>query len=415
MRIKFLSAFCLASLFLVACNSLLQSDKPSQKTNLTDRERDGLVGGVKAVLTDDLILDQQAGRRLEKQQASSTSIYDESGKLTKQTPFRVALQSGFAITQHDPMFSLQFRQQSVEEPAANQGAKWIKKYDENGLVTEATRYDAEGKQVERIVVSYGFDHRGNWVQRLVSHNYQNSQPEPPPLIEMSVRQIIYFDAPKAAIENKAERIPANAIQMKSPIAPTEENLARGGAIFNQKCAACHGENGKSDTPFAGAMAQKPADLTGEAVRALSEGEIYSVISNGKGANGMPAFGHRVPEEALWQIALYVRKLSRAPSQTAPAAGGQNTLAAASPKPAQIPPPPVTTQRYPFKGKVVSVDRESREVTVSHEEIKGYMGAMTMSFPLNDENALGKIKKDDQIEAILIVDAKGWRLEKVVFK
>jgi Cu/Ag efflux protein CusF len=53
--------------------------------------------------------------------------------------------------------------------------------------------------------------------------------------------------------------------------------------------------------------------------------------------------------------------------------------------------------------------------VAHEEVKGYMGAMTMSFPLNDENALGKIKKDDHIEAILVVDAKGWRLEKVGIK
>jgi len=74
------------------------------------------------------------------------------------------------------------------------------------------------------------------------------------------------------------------------------------------------------------------------------------------------------------------------------------------------------QRYQFRGKVISVERESRQITVEHDEIKGYMGAMTMPFPLADEKTLGRInKKNDLIEAILVVGGSGWRLENVVIK
>ncbi|MGH9938539.1 MAG: copper-binding protein, partial [Blastocatellia bacterium] len=65
--------------------------------------------------------------------------------------------------------------------------------------------------------------------------------------------------------------------------------------------------------------------------------------------------------------------------------------------------------------VISVERELRQVTIEHEEIKGYMGAMTMPFPLNDEKALDRIKKNDRIEATLVVGSGKWGLENVVIK
>jgi Cu/Ag efflux protein CusF len=40
-------------------------------------------------------------------------------------------------------------------------------------------------------------------------------------------------------------------------------------------------------------------------------------------------------------------------------------------PAQTP-----AQRYDLKGKVVSVDKSARKLTVDHEAIPGFMGAMT---------------------------------------
>ena len=67
-------------------------------------------------------------------------------------------------------------------------------------------------------------------------------------------------------------------------------------------------------------------------------------------------------------------------------------------------------RYDFKGKVVAVDRSKGEVTVEHEEVKGYMAAMTMDFPLRDADALKTVEPGDGIQATLVVSDDSYWLE-----
>jgi protein SCO1 len=64
--------------------------------------------------------------------------------------------------------------------------------------------------------------------------------------------------------------------------------------------------------------------------------------------------------------------------------------------------------YKLKGKVISVDAASKKVEVEHQEIVGYMDAMTMKFPVrNADWAFQDLTKDAIIEATLKVDnAKG---------
>ena len=57
----------------------------------------------------------------------------------------------------------------------------------------------------------------------------------------------------------------------------------------------------------------------------------------------------------------------------------------------------------------------KQVIIEHEEVKGYMEAMTMPFPMKDDAALNKLKKGDKIQATLIVGIGFWRLENVVIK
>ncbi|HYJ45307.1 MAG TPA: SCO family protein [Pyrinomonadaceae bacterium] len=71
------------------------------------------------------------------------------------------------------------------------------------------------------------------------------------------------------------------------------------------------------------------------------------------------------------------------------------------------------KRYELKGVVVSVDKPHSSALISHEEIKGYMEAMTMSYTLKDAWPLDVMKPGDQIQATLVVtDASAW-LEDVV--
>jgi protein SCO1/2 len=66
------------------------------------------------------------------------------------------------------------------------------------------------------------------------------------------------------------------------------------------------------------------------------------------------------------------------------------------------------QRYDLKGKVVAVNKADRTATIDHEEIPGYMPAMTMDFLIKRNSDLEMIKPGDQVTGTLIVDdASSW--------
>lgn len=71
------------------------------------------------------------------------------------------------------------------------------------------------------------------------------------------------------------------------------------------------------------------------------------------------------------------------------------------------------RRYEIKGRVVSVDRNARQVILAHEEIPGFMKAMTMGFKVKDDAALEMMKPGDHVSAILALDPEGGYLENPV--
>lgn len=73
----------------------------------------------------------------------------------------------------------------------------------------------------------------------------------------------------------------------------------------------------------------------------------------------------------------------------------------------------TEKHYDLKGKVVAVDKEKREVTVAHEDIKNYMPSMTMPFGVKDDWVFEIATPGNQITATLVVDGTQSWLEDVV--
>ncbi|ABS26606.1 cytochrome c [Anaeromyxobacter sp. Fw109-5] len=70
-------------------------------------------------------------------------------------------------------------------------------------------------------------------------------------------------------------------------------------IFAKRCAACHGKEGKGDTP----MAQKLGAKDISALKA-SEAEIAEVIANGKGK--MTSFKGKMTDEEIKSVAKFVK-------------------------------------------------------------------------------------------------------------
>lgn len=79
-------------------------------------------------------------------------------------------------------------------------------------------------------------------------------------------------------------------------------------------------------------------------------------------------------------------------------------------------PTATGQRYDLKGKIVSIDQSKKEVTVSHEEIPGFMKAMIMPFELREEWAYKVLKPGDEITATMVIrHGRTWLEDLVVRK
>ena len=71
------------------------------------------------------------------------------------------------------------------------------------------------------------------------------------------------------------------------------------------------------------------------------------------------------------------------------------------------------RRYHLKGKVVQVDKAQQHLVIDHEEIPGFMGAMTMPYPVADARTLEQVSPGDQITADVVVGQNQIRLENVV--
>jgi len=375
-------------LALLAFQLSCASNKPvqSEAAATTDRERDGLAGPVKLVLIEDVMMIEKDGHPTEGQHAVSATTFDVNGARTGQAPATVYFDGGFAVTQHDPGFKPSSKGVRVDEPVSGSSNKWVKNYNDRGLVIEKALIDSQGNETERDRLAYESDSHGNWVKRTTTRIAKDG---PTSEAEVSYRTITYY----GDSSSDAAAIPATARQLKHTAS------GDGRVFYIQRCAVCHGTDGKSQTDLARVIGARQSDLT---AAKLSDGELYWVITNGAPGHGMPAFQGRSTDDERWRAVSYLRQLARDASRPRLSP----TEAAAKITPIS----PHADQRYAFKGKVITVDAEHHAVTVEHDEVKGYMGAMTMPFPLKDEKLYSVLKAGDQITATLVVGDSGWWLE-----
>jgi protein SCO1/2 len=80
------------------------------------------------------------------------------------------------------------------------------------------------------------------------------------------------------------------------------------------------------------------------------------------------------------------------------------------KPVQTPAP---QQTYALKGSVVALDKPGKKLTVSHEDIPGFMTAMTMAYQVKDEKLIESLAVGDQITAELVKEDEQYWLQKIV--
>src|SRR5262249_22979358 len=74
-------------------------------------------------------------------------------------------------------------------------------------------------------------------------------------------------------------IPTDARNAKNPFAGPSTWL-QGGEHFENKCAICHGGDGRGDTYLGKNMYPKVPDLASAAIQQMTDGDLFYVIQNG---------------------------------------------------------------------------------------------------------------------------------------
>jgi protein SCO1/2 len=64
--------------------------------------------------------------------------------------------------------------------------------------------------------------------------------------------------------------------------------------------------------------------------------------------------------------------------------------------------PTPAKEYQMHGQITGLDLDGHVATIKHEAIPGYMGAMTMGYPVKDTAELSKLKVGDSITATVYV-------------
>src|SRR5688572_9258252 len=100
-----------------------------------------------------------------------------------------------------------------------------------------------------------------------------------------------------------------AAKLMNPVPATEASVAAGRRTYQRLCGRCHGAEGKGDGGGAGAGGQ-PADLTdGTWDFGSSDGEIFSVISEGTSAD-MESYAERIEAPEIWHLVNFIRSIRR---------------------------------------------------------------------------------------------------------
>jgi Cu/Ag efflux protein CusF/mono/diheme cytochrome c family protein len=181
---------------------------------------------------------------------------------------------------------------------------------------------------------------------------------------------------------------------------------------------------------AGAMTELKADTTILALQPQLRAGVQSLeISARKpdGATQVLLFARDLPLE--WPTPYVFRKpvslsrgtrlavIERFATGSSPDAGDAVTVSTyqGEPLPREAPqqrPPAVAVQRFKLAGTVKSVDAATRRLVVTHGDIPGYMGAMTMGYAVGKQEDLGKIAVGDRIRSDVVVNDSGPYLENI---
>ena len=130
----------------------------------------------------------------------------------------------------------------------------------------------------------------------------------------AIRRTVHFPAmqtpPDGTIPRGFQPYPlaatdfAGAKQLRNPVPASAQVLKRGQRDYLSYCATCHGRDGQAANTYIAASFSGIPNLNGLSVLQYSEGELFHVITMGKGR--MLNLRAQLPPENRWSVVRFLR-------------------------------------------------------------------------------------------------------------
>ena len=129
-------------------------------------------------------------------------------------------------------------------------------------------------------------------------------------ISVAADQYGPLDVKLDSLLNRVSRasIRRHASTRSNPLAG-DPSAARAGLMeYRENCISCHGAGRVRPATFAAGLNPGAPSLESKDIQAMTDGELFWVVSHGIRSTGMPAFsGHEV-ESDIWKIVVFMRHL-----------------------------------------------------------------------------------------------------------
>lgn len=88
------------------------------------------------------------------------------------------------------------------------------------------------------------------------------------------------------------------------------DAGKGKAVYEQRCLACHGPQGKGDGPTGKVLIPPAADFTSAASKKKSDADLLKIIENGKPPTAMVAWKGQLSDQDIQNVLAYVKTLRK---------------------------------------------------------------------------------------------------------
>lgn len=114
-------------------------------------------------------------------------------------------------------------------------------------------------------------------------------------------------------DHSAITVPSTYASLSSPHTDPAAVADQGKAIFQARCASCHGEGATGDGPQSDKLDPKPSDLSSPTfISESTDGYLFWRLTEGGVApfdSPMPAYGELLTEDERWLVIAFLRSLN----------------------------------------------------------------------------------------------------------